>query len=283
MPQLLTNVRIVFSTCALCKETNALWPAICKGVTTTMGKARRSSQVQKCSGGRNGNSWVILLPARDVMLLNFSLYIDPTKASSLRKIFHWLYAQPHKKASQSTWPLLPNRAVFAWQLKAFEFSMSKSFSWAVTQMDLGKRSVQTPCSENRNLCGLHHPAMGRQAAHTVGKRGREHLTSVSSPAAAQTKCWSQLFTFRDFYSFHSAFSCVNMWVQLHCHSSQHCALEWLSGSSNWDATFTWWGAHTHTVQGKDVSHRVNSEHKAFSNHLILLPFYKMQIKKIMKQ
>lgn len=100
MPQLLTNVRIVFSTCALCKETNVLWPAICKGVTTTMGEARRSAQVQKCSGGRNGNSWVILLPARDVMLLNLSLYIDPTKASSIRKILDWLMHSLTKKPSE---------------------------------------------------------------------------------------------------------------------------------------------------------------------------------------
>lgn len=99
MPQLLTNVRIVFSTCALCKETNVLWPAICKGVTTTMGEAKRSAELQKCSGGRNGNSRVLLLPAREAMLLNLYLYTDPTKANNIRKILQLIYAQCCTKTS----------------------------------------------------------------------------------------------------------------------------------------------------------------------------------------
>lgn len=177
MPQLLTNVRIVFSTCALCKETNVLWPAICKGVTTTMGEAKRSAQVRRCSGGRNGNSWVILLPARDVRLLNLYLYTDPTKASRTRKVLDWLMHSLTQNPSEhlacaSKWGCVCTTTEGLWVFPEQALFLSCNTN------GLGKKGCPNPL---------------------LWKQEWEHRTGVSSPVAAQTKCCPQLFTFKDLH------------------------------------------------------------------------------------
>lgn len=158
VPQLLTNVRIVFSTCALCKETNVLWPAICKGVTTTMGEAKLSAQFQKCSGGRNGNSWILLLLATEGMLLNLCLYTDSTRANNIRKILDWFMHSAVQNLSEGARPLLPKVTVFTWHLKACSFSVCRFFFPETCLRQPWKMGVQTQCLDNRNSDGMCHPA-----------------------------------------------------------------------------------------------------------------------------
>lgn len=149
-------------------------------------------------------------------------------------------------------------------------------------MGLGKRDAQTLCSENRDLGGLYHPAVSTQAAQAVGEKWT--LTQCNLPCACTDKMLAPAIYLQELLlisfcpqlcQYVGAVSvplvpalCTGMAVR-----KQHlgCPLRLVKSP------------HTHRVQGKDVSHRVNSEPKASSNHLILLPFYKMQIKKIMKQ
>lgn len=173
MPQLLTNVRTVFSTCALCKETNVLWPAICKGVTTTMGEATHSAQVQKCSGGRNGNSWILLLPAREVMLLNLYLYTDPSKAN-YQKNLGLIYAQCCMKTPElcSLASSSSSDCVCEWPAGFLRAGSSLEPCHKWTQ----KTGVPKLCSENAGVC---HPAMDIWAAQAVSEDNKYKAVKCS--------------------------------------------------------------------------------------------------------
>lgn len=145
-----------------------------------------------------------------------------------------------------------------------------------------KMGVQTQCLDNRNLDGMCHPADSSDCQEEQRRDSlRERWPSIKKPCSCADAI---LFTFNFLHSLYSALNCTHTWVHLHFHSSHCCTPElvsWVAADSN--AAYGWATALTHSAQQQHYpAHRVNSDHKPFWNHLIFLPFYKMQIKKIMK-
>lgn len=247
-----------------------------------MGEAKLSAQFQKCSGGRNGNSWILLLLATEGMLLNLCLYTDSTRANNIRKILDWFMHSAVQNLSEGARPLLPKVTVFTWHLKACSFSVCQFFFPETCLRQPWKMGVQTQCLDNRNSDGMCHPADSSDCQEEQRRDSlRERWPSIKKPCSCADAI---LFTFNFLHSLYSALNCTHTWVHLHFHSSHCCTPElvsWVAAVSN--AAYGWATALTHSAQQQHYpAHRVNSDHKPFWNHLIFLPFYKMQIKKIMK-
>lgn len=185
---------------------------------------------------------------------------------------HKLTQKPSEHLASAT-----NQAVFVWHLKAFEIAQSKLFSWAVTQMDLGKRGAQSPCSENRNLGGLPHPEVGTQAAQAVGKRctaGQGTLNHCEQPCSCADKMLAPAIYLQGLFILPSAVSICGC-----SFTALVPALEGLSGSSIWDGTSGCWRAHTECRAR--MSHTELTASTRLSQTIwFCCPFIKCKLKKL---
>lgn len=163
-----------------------------------------------------------------------------------------------------------------WRPAAFQYA--DFFSWDLSQTAMENGRTNSVFGQQKLRWDVSPSRQLRLPGRTAQGFPAWTLTQPCSCADAI------LFTFNFLHSLYSALNCTHTWVHLHFHSSHCCTPElvsWVAAVSN--AAYGWATALTHSAQQQHYpAHRVNSDHKPFWNHLIFLPFYKMQIKKIMK-